>query len=233
MADCSLCLSGFYLHPTTSECVLACPDGYHEDAASRTCSQCSTGCLTCTGSGTSSCPTCSSQYFAPTLNQCSPCDPLCNECSGTENTNCDACATNKYSVESTSLTCVSTCTDFGANYYLDDPVCRQCDPLCATCTGAGNSLCSSCASGKYSVEGTSTTCVSACSDYASNYFLDGSVCKPCHLECATCNGPEDYTCDTCVNKEILDSSLKSPKHCTSSCGAGLYADGLDCKGKSN
>ena len=171
-------------------------------------------------------------YLDATTSTCKQCDALCASCTGAGSTLCSTCATNKYLVESTT-TCVSACTDYAANYFLDSTTCKQCDPLCATCTGPASSDCSSCSGGKYTVEGVAGKCVTACADHAANYYLDGSICKLCNGECATCSGPLDYNCDTCVNKEILDSPSKDPKHCTSSCGAGLYADGSDCRGKPN
>ena len=92
VADCSLCFTSFYLHPTTNACEALCPDAYYEDAPSRTCPQCNAACLTCTASGTLNCPTCASQHFAPAANQCAECDPLCDECTGSGNTACQACA---------------------------------------------------------------------------------------------------------------------------------------------
>ena len=173
-------MTGYFLHPTTSVCESSCPNGYYEDSGSRTCPQCSTGCLTCTTSGTSSCPSCSPQYYAPSINQCAACDGLCNECSGAGNGACDACAADKYSVENTSLTCVAQCSDHAPNYYLDDPICKKCDDLCATCTASTNAYCSSCAANTYSVETDPGTCVADCSDHAANYYLDDLVCKECH-----------------------------------------------------
>lgn len=278
VADCSLCLAGYYSHPTTSACYSSCPNGYYQDPTPRTCPQCDIACATCTGSGSSSCLTCSPQYYSSAANECSACDALCDGCTGIDSTSCSACASGIYSIEGTNTcvsacadhapnyyldwslckqcdplcgtcsgpssslclscasgkfavaatnTCVSACSDYAPSYYLDGSTCRQCDPLCATCTGAGSSSCSSCASGKYLVDGTST-CVSACSDYAANYFLDGSTCKQCDLECVTCSGSAAYNCISCINKEIVNSPFKDPKHCVSTCGAGLYSSGSNC-----
>ena len=123
VADCSLCLSGFYLHPTSSACEASCPSGYYEDNTLRTCPQCDPACLTCSGSGSSSCSSCSPQFYSSGANQCSTCDPLCDGCTGAGNALCSSCQTSSYSVEGTSLTCVSDCSDHAANFYLDGSVC--------------------------------------------------------------------------------------------------------------
>lgn len=280
VSDCSHCSTSYHLNPTTNACEASCPNGYYEDVATRSCPQCDPACLTCTAAGSSSCSSCSPQYYDAGSNTCQACDPLCDGCTGAGNTMCSSCATNKYLVFSTN-TCVSACSDYAANYFLDGSICKQCDPLCATCTGAGSNLCSSCAS-SYSVEGTQT-CVSACSNFAANYYLDSSTCKECDALCATCTGPDNsmcsacvassysvegtntcvsdcshhapnfyldgttckecdaacgtcsgdqpYNCNTCASgfKEILDSTFKDPKQCTSGCGFTTYSDGSDCR----
>ena len=217
------------------------------------CSACDPLCDGCTNSGNAACQACATNkypventslkcvtacadhasnfYLDAASSTCKECDALCATCTGAGNELCSSCAASKYPVESTTI-CVSDCTDHAANFFLDasTSTCKQCDPFCASCNGPGSNACTSCAAGKYIVSGTSI-CVTACSDHAANYYLDSTTCKLCNGECATCSGPLDYNCDTCVNKEILDSPTKSPKHCTSSCGDGLYVDGADCRGK--
>ena len=109
-----------------------------------------------------------------------------------------------------------------------------CDALCDGCSGAGSTACSACAASKYSVDGTSLTCVSACADAGSNYFLDGSVCKQCDAVCATCGGPSSSECVTCASGkfEIIDSPSKNPKHCDASCGSGTFLESSHCRSES-
>ena len=229
VSDCSLCASGYFQHPTTSACELSCPNGYYEDATLRTCPQCSTGCLTCTAAGTTNCPSCAPQYFSPSANECTACDQLCNGCTASGNTACQACATNIYSVENTSLKCVADCSHHGSNFYLDGSICKQCDVLCATCTGAGNTLCSSCAVSKYAVDSTST-CVSACSNYATNYYLDSSTCRQCDALCATCFAAGNSACSTCASGKYTVDGVANK--CVSACSdhaANFFLDGNVCK----
>lgn len=118
VADCSYCSSGFYLNPSTNACEASCPNGYYEDASTRTCPQCDDACLLCTGAGSSSCSSCSPQYYDAGGNTCLGCDPLCDGCTDAGNTFCSACAATKYPVHNTN-TCVTACSDHAANFYLD------------------------------------------------------------------------------------------------------------------
>ena len=124
LQDCALCLSGFFAHPSTNVCEGSCPNGYYEDNALSTCPECDPACLTCSASGSSSCLSCSAQFYSSGGSSCSPCDPLCNACNGPGNNACQACAPTAYSVENTSLSCVAACSDFALNYYLDGSECK-------------------------------------------------------------------------------------------------------------
>ena len=77
--------------------------------------------------------------------------------------------------------------------------------------------------------------MNSCSDVASNYYANGSTCRPCNSLCATCSGGQSYNCNSCASGkiELVDSPLKNPKHCLASCGGstGTYLDGSNCKGK--
>ena len=222
-----------------------CSGATYFDIGSSTCAACFGLCTACTGAtnglcsgcvtlaslSTGSC-TCDANYYQSGTS-CLQCDQLCATCSGAGSTACDTCASGKYLVEGAS-TCVSACSDYASNYYLDGTTCKQCDPLCDTCTGAGNSLCSLCATNIYAVESTSTTCVATCTDHAANFFLDGSVCKQCDVACASCTASQPFNCNACSTnyKEVVGSSVANPKECVSTCGAGTYTDGNFCRGKS-
>lgn len=97
--------------------------------------------------------------------------------------------------------------------------------------GPANTECSACATGKFSLENTSLTCVNACTDLGSNYYLDGTVCKACVAPCATCQGPEHYKCNTCTTGaiEYVDSTLKDPVDCKTDCGVQTYVDSTVCR----
>ncbi|KAL4508729.1 hypothetical protein ABPG73_006115, partial [Tetrahymena malaccensis] len=81
-----------------------CNEGYYEDT-SKTCQQCSTTCLTCSGPSDKECLTCknyiyqntcydsppSGTYCDPSTKQCNKCDQTCSACSGPNNNNCTQC----------------------------------------------------------------------------------------------------------------------------------------------
>ena len=71
-------------------------------------------------------------------------------------------------------------------------ICLACDGLCNGCTGAGNTNCSACDVSAKSIDGVANKCVSQCSDHASNFYADSSVCRQCNSACATCNGGNAY-----------------------------------------
>ena len=157
-------------------------------------------------------------YYDSGTAQCIACPALCTVCSSGVSGSCLACVTN--AVESGG---VCGCS---AQSYESSGSCLLCDALCDGCTGPGNTACIACASLNYLVEGTNT-CVSACSNFAPNYFLDASVCKPCHASCATCSAQFEYNCLSCApgSTELTASPLKDPKHCASPCPSGEYHDG--------
>ena len=194
---------------------------------------CASNCQTCTSGSASGCSLCVSGYFSHPTNSncvsscpsssyansgsrtCITCNTACSSCNGSANTNCLSCASQYYSA--------------GGN------TCLACDSRCNGCSGPGNTQCSSCASGKFSQQGVSGLCVNACSNIGANYYAHGSVCKQCDSLCGTCSGGQAYNCLTCASGkvEIVDSPLRSPKHCTASCGSdnGTYLDGSDCRGE--
>ena len=62
-------------------------------------------------------------------------------------------------------------------YWIIIIVFLACDGLCDGCTGAGNLVCSACDPSAKSVDGVANKCVSQCSDHASNFYNDNSVCR--------------------------------------------------------
>ena len=190
---------------------------------------CATNCEACTSGAVTGCSRCYAGYYAhPTTQACESscpdsyyadaasrsclqCDVACGDCNGAGHTSCLTCSAQYYSS--------------AAN------TCSPCDPLCDGCYGPNNSECSACASGKYSLDGTALTCLNACTDVGSTYYLDGTVCKACVAPCLTCEGPQHYECNTCDGSSIeyVDSSLKNPLHCKTDCGVETYVDGSVCR----
>ena len=135
IADCSLCLSGYWAHPTTNVCETSCPIHYYENSGPRSCLACNPACATCNGPHVVNCLSCSPQYFMVVANKCDPCDSRCAECTGYLNTQCTGCAAGKFYQSLAPNTCVDSCSDIGANYYTDGSLCKGCNIYCATCSG--------------------------------------------------------------------------------------------------
>ena len=73
---------------------------------------------------------------------------------------------------------MTNCADHAANFYLDDPTCKQCDGACATCGGGEAYNCDTCTSGfKEVIDSPSEDpkhCVSSCGH---GTYTDGSACR--------------------------------------------------------
>ena len=180
MADCTYCMSAYFLQPTTKACLTTCVSPLFANAVTRTCDPCDSSCTTCVTSATN-CNACASQHFPnsgsfPT--SCGTCDTACNECTAAGNTNCQACATNYYPVDQLPNKCVATCTDHANNFYLDGALCKECASECGTCSGPLNSNCDSCAVSHYEIVGHPSAspmhCLSSCPLF---YFNQGWQCK--------------------------------------------------------
>ena len=206
VADCTYCMSGYFLQPTTKACLTTCVSPLFANAVTRTCDPCDSSCTTCVTSATN-CNACASQHFPnsgsfPT--SCGTCDTACNECTAAGNTNCQACATNYYPVDQLPNKCVATCTDHANNFYLDGALCKECASECGTCSGPLNSNCYSCAVSHYEIVGHSSAspmhCLNSCPLF---YFDQGWQCKcksltltsACLANCEVCD--DAATCTTC------------------------------------
>lgn len=125
------------------------------DASCGTCAGSKKFCLTCSQSGfsasngtcVSSCP---SSTFASS-GACRPCHADCLSCSGGGFDQCTRCSPSRPVLSSgSSGRCLLTC---GKSQFYDSSTggtggCTNCDSSCSTCTGAGNSNCLTCGSGK-------------------------------------------------------------------------------------
>ncbi len=96
-ADCSRCLSGFFLQPSSNVCLASCPSGYYGEPSSTSCLPCDSACSGCSSPGPSGCTACASHFFS-SAGSCLVCDSACAECSGTDPTSCTTCASSFLSV---------------------------------------------------------------------------------------------------------------------------------------
>ena len=185
---------------------------------------CASNCESCSSGDTTDCTNCIAGYFAhpstlvcgsscpngyfpdSTARSCLPCDQSCTTCISSS-TNCNSCSSQHF-----------PSAPFPAS-------CANCDAACNECSGAGNSNCQACAVNYYPVDLLPSTCVANCRDHASNFYLDGSLCKECASECGTCSGPLNSNCDSCAvsRYEIVGHPSSSPMYCLSSCPSFYFA----------
>lgn len=164
--DCTSCSSGYYLQPTSNQCLTSCPAGYYKDTTLRRCGNCHPSCATCSGSESTQCSSCSTGFFlqpssttcstsCPAVgywsdsskNTCSPCHAACSVCTGPHNNQCSACK-SKYFLQPNSTMCLNNC---GNGYWPDTSanICSPCAPTCTYCIGPSPSDCVLCSQDFY------------------------------------------------------------------------------------
>ena len=185
-----------FLNPDLS-CRASCPDGYfghqHVDFENEinlsTCELCDSTCGTCHGGLATDCTSCPSEentLFEPLTGSC-----------------VTECSPDRY--ESVAdRRCVGSCPL--GTYDDGDRKCRNCDPSCESCTGAGPQACSACTSELLFVQD-SNECLQEC---RGGYFGNGGLCWACSSTCATC--VDATTCTGCKDGTFLFEG-----ECTETC----------------
>ena len=235
VTNCLSCDTGKYLLATNNSCVSCDVDGYYQDTLTQTCNVCDPDCQTCNGSSASNCLSCytgkylivaihscvscteNGYYLDSATQTCNTCDPDCETCSGSSATNCLSCYTGKYL-----LTANNSCVSCNVNGYYKDistQTCKTCDTTCETCSGASDTNCLSCYSGKYLLA-SNNSCVSC---DANGYYKNTSTqtCKVCDPSCQTCTGAAATNCLSCYAGKYLFTANNSCVSCT---GDGVYID---------
>ncbi|KAL4496916.1 hypothetical protein ABPG73_011882 [Tetrahymena malaccensis] len=243
MADnCTKCSSPLYLDKTSNRCVQGpnCPSGTYPEVSNRTCMPCNAVCLTCNGSLSTNCLTCTNyldvntcvsqcsvgKYAYSLTKSCKPCDPNCYACN-IQATNCIQCSSPNFLDNSK---CSPNCS---AGKYGDpsDRVCKVCPNNCTNCLSGSASDCTGCSQGYFLTILNTTlisgTCGLSC---ASGFWTDTTYnqCKPCFSNCATCNPPgTQNSCLTCNTNFYL--TVQSS--CDAKCPDRFYPDtaNLVCK----
>ncbi|EAR87584.2 hypothetical protein TTHERM_00070910 (macronuclear) [Tetrahymena thermophila SB210] len=210
--NCTKCSSPLYLDKTSNRCVQGpnCPSGTYPEVSNRTCMPCNVVCLTCNGSSSTNCLTCTNyldvntcvsqcsvgKYAYSLTKSCKPCDPNCYACN-IQATNCIQCSAPNFLDNSK---CSPNCS---AGKYGDttDRVCKVCPNNCTNCLSGSLSDCTGCSQGYFLTILNTTlisgTCGLSC---ASGFWTDTTYnqCKPCFSNCATCNPPgTQNSCLTC------------------------------------
>ena len=210
-SNCTACVSSLYLVNAT--CVNQCPISFWGAISNFTCL------LDC-GNG---------NYGDPADRKCKTCSPSCYSCDGGTSSNCLSCQNSLYLQ---SGQCVAQCS---SNYFFDSlsGSCMLCDSSCLTCNGATNTNCLSCSSSFILTNGTclfscgfpywtsGTSCIPNC---GSGYYGDqvDRKCKPCDLNCLTCNGGTSFNCSSCISPLLLDNG-----QCIINCGSGYFLSNLN------
>jgi proprotein convertase subtilisin/kexin type 5 len=148
------------LRPHSGFCdTSGCTSDQFVDRSNRTCQNCDTSCVTCTGATAGDCVTCSGG-LTPMGGRCCASNQFNN---GTACGNCTTCLTCDGPTDSDCLTCpAETHTKTGkfcklnctANEYNTGPgvnTCVPCNARCNRCTGGTGSDCTSCNAG-YNLE---------------------------------------------------------------------------------
>jgi proprotein convertase subtilisin/kexin type 5 len=128
--NCYQCAFNYYLFVPTNSCLSLCPPNYYNDPIITSnyyyCTQCSSGCLTCTGPGLSSCQSCQSANISGSLVNFFK-DPTSYVCNTTcrngyfgnaLNNNCDPCQTGCVSCSVNASNCFSCKSEGGNDYFL-------------------------------------------------------------------------------------------------------------------
>jgi hypothetical protein len=215
--------------------------GNNSPVCNITISKCFSTCQTCTHAGTSTdhqCTTCKIGFFSfgsfcyeicpvtyfpdKSTSTCVKCSSPCDQC--TDQSSCTSCS-NGYLLIDNQITnnCQSSCP---AGYFLSNTTCKQCDYLCAACSGSAT-VCSSCISTAFYLKEKSQ-CLTHCpTDYASDELNICTLCKSinkfyslrkCVASCPSDEYPNpNGSCAPCTN--YLYNGI-----CYDSCPQGLIND---------
>lgn len=224
-----ICADGFFLLPSTLECLKTCPDGYWGNIPTKQCVKCTLPCGKCINDKT--CKTCIKDFFLhyplPEFNclgtcpisfwpdrntdACKDCPKACLTCDSDKV--CNSCNKGFFFYKE-NRECVSKCPD---GFYLPElsEFCMKCSASCKTCELKPDA-CRSCNRGKF-FEETIKTCSDKCRE---GFFGDISdnACKACDKTCLTCKGRLENDCLTCDPK----GGVKLVKgYCTNKCPGSL------------
>ncbi|KCV70870.1 hypothetical protein H696_03225 [Fonticula alba] len=242
--DCSSCQEGLRPGPPGT-CQHDCPirtypiDDGDDSAASATCLDCSSSCLTCHGPGHDQCLSCktSSEYLVEgqclancpprhfiQAGRCLPCHPGCLECQGPGPGDCfqNRCPTALFSLPtpgSQLVACVPSCPT-GTLAHFDR--CLPCPEHCLSCHDpyASKPTCDICAPG-WLLAPNRLSCVASC---PAGSLPQGPQCLVCSEGCASCFGPMPAQCLACLS----DYPLVVDGECRKTCPARLFPQAGTC-----
>uniref|UniRef100_A0A8C8IUC5 Proprotein convertase subtilisin/kexin type 5 n=1 Tax=Oncorhynchus tshawytscha TaxID=74940 RepID=A0A8C8IUC5_ONCTS len=204
--QCSTCRPGFHLNEGSNTCVASCVDGFYLDHDSNMCRRCNEICKKCITSNI--CTECKpGMRYVTLLSQSKDGAYYYSVAQSTGMEACIKCA-ESYLMEE--WRCVSTCS---VGYYMAEQTldngdvnksCRKCDHSCYSCTGPGETNCSTCVNG-YNLEAGVCVVSTICKDANEESWAEGSFCvlvkknNLCQrkvlqqLCCRTCSLKGDWT----------------------------------------
>lgn len=190
-------------------CFPDCSSDFYFDTNLENCQVCNTNCLTCSGSSSSDCLSCSPPLFLREGscltgcmpgeasvtnilgNQCIVCNANCSDC---DVNGCTGC-TNGVILEGS--TCGTLCA---TQFYHDGIGCKQCIPRCDACTT--DITCDTCEDGW---EVYNSICRKSCE--IGETRLANQICYTCPVQCDSC-AVGDGTCNSILDFKILMSQVQ-------------------------
>lgn len=205
--NCTACATGKLLYSNT--CVSTCPLYTFQNGTN--CFDCHKSCYNCTGTSSSECITCKTNYnYTDNLGICY-----------------DICPSY---YNSTSMKCLDACPDH--TYPLSTMQCGFCDNSCVSCNGPLSSNCTACPEVLYN-----NTCLAVCPSHSyknlTNCFECSTSCTTCSMvstNCTSCSSPNSYyylsTCNSVCPSNTL--TLESNKSCVTTCPKGYIQINSSC-----
>jgi hypothetical protein len=218
-----------------STCV--CPDSHYTDVDGNCYPYvCHPSCLTCKGTTSSDCTSCTKSYeyymnsfqckciegyFMHTDGKCYPCDNKCQTCAISP-TNCLTCNAPAILVPSgTTSTCQCPSTHLFNNIGLCQA--RPCAADCSLCEGIASPNCLICFDQRAVTVPNPGPGICSC---PATFFLTKNYrCQSCFSQCRECSYPNfnSFTCTACNPPSTLFTPTSGSATCT--CGLGKFMDG--------
>ncbi|XP_061623990.1 proprotein convertase subtilisin/kexin type 5b isoform X1 [Phyllopteryx taeniolatus] len=227
-SQCYWCQPGFYLFD--GRCVEECHGGFFVDEEGQECEACHRACETCGGPRFDDCDSCRDELvlkdgecvkgtqlgacpsgrFRNRHGDCELCHSSCEACFDARRHDCVACHQGAFLTSD--QTCVSRCpASTFAN--VTSGRCDSCADGCVACHGAD--ACQRCRAGLYMQH---AACVLQCD----RGFPEGGTCRPCAVECASCNANASF-CLSCEPDRFL-----LEHRCVRDCPPGYYSKDVQC-----
>ena len=221
------CSPGYFYYYPDSSCLKICPNNFYGNTSTRVCTQCTSGCELCFGSGLFACTKCqiasaisyfkiidvdtctqncpAGQYEYPLLLSCQYCSAPCLTCNITS-TDCQTC-TNVTGISYFNINneCLLSCPN---RYYGEksNNTCVLCTPGCNLCTGGTLLDCTKCQSEAlihyFLIAGTTQCSLSCPPGQYSN--VAANSCFFCDSNCFTC----DVIAKNCTTCFLTSTGIK-------------------------